>query len=122
MARSLMVPDSLEGGRELEKEGVSCEVIDPRTIRPLDIRHHCRPPSRKRIARSSPKSRIRSASVGAEISAEIMERALIISMLRSSASQARTSPCLTRRISSNWRFRTSRRSSLPLRKFRISSW
>lgn len=37
VARSLMVPVALKAAEELEKRGVSCEVIDPRTIRPLDI-------------------------------------------------------------------------------------
>src|SRR5204863_8120139 len=37
IARSLMVPIALQAAAQLEKEGVSCEVIDPRTIRPLDI-------------------------------------------------------------------------------------
>jgi pyruvate dehydrogenase E1 component beta subunit len=37
VARSLMVPLALKAAEELEKQGVSCEVIDPRTIRPLDI-------------------------------------------------------------------------------------
>src|SRR3989442_2392526 len=38
VARSLMVPAALKAAEELEKQGVSCEVIDPRTIRPLDIK------------------------------------------------------------------------------------
>ncbi len=38
VARSLMVPLALKAAEKLEEEhGVSCEVIDPRTIRPLDI-------------------------------------------------------------------------------------
>ena len=37
VARSLMVPTALKAAEELEKEGINCEVIDPRTIRPLDI-------------------------------------------------------------------------------------
>ena len=37
VARSLMVPVALKAADELEKLGISCEVIDPRTIRPLDI-------------------------------------------------------------------------------------
>ena len=37
VARSLMVPVALKAAEELEKQGISCEVIDPRTIRPLDI-------------------------------------------------------------------------------------
>src|SRR5437762_5852914 len=37
VARSIMVPLALQAAEQLEKEGLSCEVIDPRTIRPLDI-------------------------------------------------------------------------------------
>jgi pyruvate dehydrogenase E1 component beta subunit len=37
VARSLMVPTALKAAEELEKEGIHCEVIDPRTIRPLDM-------------------------------------------------------------------------------------
>lgn len=37
VARSLMVPVALKAAETLEQQGVSCEVIDPRTIRPLDI-------------------------------------------------------------------------------------
>ena len=37
IARSVMVPTALQAAEQLEKEGISCEVIDPRTIRPLDI-------------------------------------------------------------------------------------
>src|SRR3982751_145210 len=33
IARSVMVPIALKAAEQLEKEGVSCEVIDPRTIR-----------------------------------------------------------------------------------------
>ena len=32
-----LVPTALQAAEQLEKEGISCEVIDPRTIRPLDI-------------------------------------------------------------------------------------
>ena len=37
VARSLTVPIALKAADALEKDGISCEVIDPRTIRPLDI-------------------------------------------------------------------------------------
>ena len=37
VARSLMVPAALKAAESLQQQGVSCEVIDPRTIRPLDI-------------------------------------------------------------------------------------
>ena len=37
VGRSLTVPIALKAAEMLEKDGISCEVIDPRTIRPLDI-------------------------------------------------------------------------------------
>src|SRR4029434_5732753 len=37
VARSLMVPVALKAAEVLQEQGVSCEVIDPRTLRPLDI-------------------------------------------------------------------------------------
>ena len=37
VARSLTVPIALKAAEALAKDGISCEVIDPRTIRPLDI-------------------------------------------------------------------------------------
>jgi pyruvate dehydrogenase E1 component beta subunit len=37
VARSLTVTIALKAAEALEQQGVSCEVIDPRTIRPLDI-------------------------------------------------------------------------------------
>ncbi|MES0341613.1 MAG: alpha-ketoacid dehydrogenase subunit beta [Candidatus Humimicrobiaceae bacterium] len=37
VAYSNMLFKSLEAAKELEKEGVSCEIVDPRTLVPLDI-------------------------------------------------------------------------------------
>ena len=74
VARSLMVPTALKAAEELEKEGVSCEVIDPRTIRPLDIKtivDSIKKTNRAVIAEESHPF----ASVGAEISVQIMEHA-----------------------------------------------
>jgi pyruvate dehydrogenase E1 component beta subunit len=74
VARSLMVPTALRAAEQLEKEGVSCEVIDPRTIRPLDIRtivESVKKTNRAVIAEESHPF----ASVGAEISAQITEHA-----------------------------------------------
>jgi pyruvate dehydrogenase E1 component beta subunit len=74
VARSLMVPVALKAAEELAKDGVSCEVIDPRTIRPLDIKTivaSVKKTNRVVIAEESHPF----ASVGAEISAEINERA-----------------------------------------------
>src|SRR5262245_7477630 len=74
VARSLMVPAALKAAEELEKEGISCEVIDPRTIRPLDIEtivESVKKTNRAVVAEESHPF----ASVGAEISVEIMERA-----------------------------------------------
>jgi pyruvate dehydrogenase E1 component beta subunit len=74
VARSLMVPVALKAAEELAKDGVSCEVIDPRTIRPLDINtivDSVKKTNRVVIAEESHPF----AGVGAEISAEISERA-----------------------------------------------
>ena len=74
VARSLMVPVALKAAEVLEKQGVSCEVIDPRTIRPLDIDtivESVKKTNRVVIAEESHPF----CGVGAEISAEIMERA-----------------------------------------------
>ena len=81
VARSLMVPVALKAAEVLEKQGVSCEVIDPRTIRPLDIDtivESVKKTNRVVVAEESHPF----CGVGAEISIEIMERALTISMLR----------------------------------------
>ena len=74
IARSLMVPTALLAAEQLEKEGISCEVIDPRTIRPLDIKliiESIKKTNRAVVAEESHPF----ASVGAEISAEISEHA-----------------------------------------------
>lgn len=74
VARSWMVPVALKAAEELAKDGVSCEVIDPRTIRPLDINtivESVKKTNRVVIAEESHPF----AGVGAEISAEISERA-----------------------------------------------
>ncbi len=74
VARSLMVPAALKAAAELEKAGLSCEVIDPRTIRPLDIDAivaSVKKTSRVVVAEESHPF----CGVGAEISAEINERA-----------------------------------------------
>ncbi len=74
VARSLMVPLALKAAEELAKDGISCEVIDPRTIRPLDINTivaSVKKTNRVVIAEESHPF----ASVGAEISAEITEQA-----------------------------------------------
>jgi pyruvate dehydrogenase E1 component beta subunit len=74
VARSLMVPLALKAAEELEKDGISCEVIDPRTIRPLDIETivaSVKKTNRAVVAEESHPF----CGVAAEISAEITERA-----------------------------------------------
>src|ERR1044071_7115565 len=74
VARSLLVPAALKAAEQLEKEGISCEVIDPRTIRPLDIEtiiESVKKTNRVVVAEESHPF----CDVGAEISAEIHERA-----------------------------------------------
>ena len=74
VARSLMVPTALKAAEELEKEGINCEVIDPRTIRPLDIDTiitSVQKTNRVVVAEESHPF----CGVAAEITAEIQERA-----------------------------------------------
>jgi pyruvate dehydrogenase E1 component beta subunit len=74
VARSVMVPTALQAAEALDKQGVSCEVIDPRTIRPLDIDaivDSVKKTNRVVVAEESHPF----CSVGAEISAQITERA-----------------------------------------------
>ena len=74
VARSLMVPLALKAAEALEKDGVSCEVIDPRTIRPLDIDtiiESVKKTNRIVVAEESHPV----CSVNAEISAQVMEKA-----------------------------------------------
>lgn len=42
IATSLMVMRALKAAEELKNEGISCEVVDPRTLRPLDEETVCR--------------------------------------------------------------------------------
>jgi pyruvate dehydrogenase E1 component beta subunit len=74
VARSVMVPVALKAAEQLEKQGISCEVIDPRTIRPLDIGtivESVKKTNRVVVAEESHPF----CGVAAEISMEIMERA-----------------------------------------------
>src|SRR6478736_6080588 len=74
VARAMTVPTALKAAEQLEKEGISCEVIDPRTIRPLDIDtivESVKKTNRVVVAEESHPL----CSVGAEIATEIMERA-----------------------------------------------
>lgn len=74
VARSLTVPLALKAAEELEKDGISVEVVDPRTIRPLDIDTIIKSVKKTNrvviVEESHP-----FCGVGAEISAQIMERA-----------------------------------------------
>ncbi|MCU0240363.1 MAG: pyruvate dehydrogenase complex E1 component subunit beta [Pyrinomonadaceae bacterium] len=74
VARSFTVPQSLKAAEMLEAEGVSVEVVDPRTIKPLDIDtivNSVKKTNRLVIAEESHAF----ASVGAEISHQVMEHA-----------------------------------------------
>jgi pyruvate dehydrogenase E1 component beta subunit len=74
VARSLMVPVALKAAAELEKQGISCEVVDPRTIRPLDIDtivESVKKTNRVVVTEESHPF----CGVGAEISTQITERA-----------------------------------------------
>src|ERR687894_2954568 len=74
VARSLTVPLALKAAEELEKDGISVEVVDPRTIRPLDIDTIIRSVQKTNRLVIVEESHA-FCGVGAEISAQIMERA-----------------------------------------------
>ena len=70
----LMMHHSLQAASMLEKEEISCEVIDPRTLWPLDIDlilNSVKKTGRVVIVEESPKQ----GGIGAEISAQISESA-----------------------------------------------
>ena len=74
VAYSRMVLFALEAAQELAKEGIEAEVIDPRTLKPLDIEtivNSAKKTSRVVIVHEEYKT----CGVGAEIAAQIVERA-----------------------------------------------
>ncbi len=74
VARSMTVPVVLKAAEELQKQGVSVEVIDPRTIRPLDIKtiiNSVKKTNRLVIVEESHQF----CGVAAEITAQVQEKA-----------------------------------------------
>ena len=74
VATSRMVLEALRAADELEKDGVSCEVVDPVTIRPLDIDtivQSVRKTGRSLIVHEA----CTFGGIGAEIASEIQESA-----------------------------------------------
>ncbi|HEV7645269.1 MAG TPA: pyruvate dehydrogenase complex E1 component subunit beta [Pyrinomonadaceae bacterium] len=74
VARSMTVPLALQAAEKLQEEGISVEVVDPRTIKPLDVQtiaNSVKKTNRLVIAEESHYF----ASVGAEISQKVMEEA-----------------------------------------------
>lgn len=74
VARSIMVPIALKAAEQLQEQGISVEVIDPRTIRPLDldtIINSVKKTNRLVVAEESHYF----CGVGAEITAAVQEHA-----------------------------------------------
>ncbi|KKL06002.1 hypothetical protein LCGC14_2600380, partial [marine sediment metagenome] len=74
VAIGLMISRSLEAAQQLSKEGISVEVIDPRTLNPIDtetIIKSIKKTSRALIVHEAPKT----SGAGAEIAAQIAELA-----------------------------------------------
>lgn len=74
VATSAMVPKALKAAEKLSGQGISVEVIDPRTIKPLDtelIVNSVKKTGRLVVVHEAPKS----FGIGAEIVAEITEQA-----------------------------------------------
>ncbi len=73
VAASYMVKEALIAAKELEKDGISCEVVDIRTIKPVDFETICE--SVKKTGRVIVAiEEWRTASVSAYIAAEIYNR------------------------------------------------
>ena len=75
VATAYMLRLSLDAAKKLQKEGISCEVVDPRTLLPLDedtIIDSVKKTSRLVIVQESPKA----YGYGAEIAAIVAENAL----------------------------------------------
>jgi pyruvate dehydrogenase E1 component beta subunit len=73
IAMQSLVYQSLDAAAELEQQGISIEIIDPRTVIPLDmdtIMKSVKKTGRVIVAHEAPKR----GGVGAEISAAILER------------------------------------------------
>jgi pyruvate dehydrogenase E1 component beta subunit len=69
-----MVPESLTAAEQLAAEGISCEVVDPRTLQPLDtdtITASVRRTNRVVVVHEA----VRFGGIGAEIAAQIQEAA-----------------------------------------------
>jgi len=76
IATLVMVHRALAAAEELQSEGISCEIIDPRTIVPLDVDtivESIRKTNRAVIVSED----VRRGGVGAEILAEINEHAFV---------------------------------------------
>jgi pyruvate dehydrogenase E1 component beta subunit len=74
VAISGTVPDAIAAAEEAEKEGISVEVIDPRTLNPLDVdslANSLRKTGRMIITHDA----YRTCGVAAEISQRMMEEA-----------------------------------------------
>jgi len=74
VATGMMVSRSLEAAEKLSKEGISIEVVDPRTLNPLDtetIVQSVKKTNRVLIVHEAPKT----SGAGAEIAAQIAELA-----------------------------------------------
>ena len=72
VAYSIMVPRALEAAEELAKEGIEVEVVDPRTLKPLDtetIVQSVAKTGRVLIAHEAP----RTCGFGAELAAVIAD-------------------------------------------------
>lgn len=73
IAASYMVKEAIEASKELEKEGISCEVVDIRTIKPIDFETICKSVEKTGLAIVAIEE-WKTASVSSTISDEIQRR------------------------------------------------
>jgi len=77
IATSFMVLESLKAAKELEKEGISVEIVDPRTLVPLDIDTLIKSVNKTKRALIVHEA-VERCGFGAEISAQLNEKAFNI--------------------------------------------
>ena len=110
---AVMVQRALAAAEVLAREGVSVEVIDPRTLAPLDLDTILEPRSRRPGRLLIADESYGPCGIGAEIAAQVADRDSTTSTRRSAGSTASTPPSPTARPSRRRWCRTWTPSSEP---------
>ena len=97
VATGRLVHEALAAAEEAEQEGVSVEVVDPRTLQPLDEDGRSSSRSRRRTRCVVAHEAVTRMGFGAEVAAIVQRRRSTGSTRRSSASARSSRRCRSRR-------------------------